>query len=109
MEDFVLDDFYVPEARLLHRRGLDSNSMGIRYPFWHAACKHHHIQYAFKAPGSKPLDTDFVKLATIPERSWRHPDLKFLAEALTNYLYKFRSYLVEEVCTEVCTVHARYV
>jgi hypothetical protein len=57
------------------------------------------MQYAFKAPGKKSLETDFVKLAAIPERSSRHPDLKFLAEALTNYLYKFRSYLVEEVCS----------
>jgi hypothetical protein len=63
------------------------------------------MQYSFKAPGKKSLDTDFVKLAAIPERSSRHPDLKFLAEALTNYLYKFRSYLVDEVCA----AHEEYV
>jgi hypothetical protein len=63
------------------------------------------MQYSFKAPGKKSLDTDFVKLAAIPERSSRHPDLKFLAEALTNYLYKFRSYLVDEVCA----AHEKYV
>lgn len=97
----------LPVSEFHCRSGLCANTIADtgRYPIWHAACKHAQMQYSFKAPGKKSLDTDFVKLAAIPERSSRHPDLKFLAEALTNYLYKFRSYLVDEVCA----AHEEYV
>jgi hypothetical protein len=100
LEDFVLEDFYVPEERLRLRRGLDSNTMGLRYPVWHSACRARHIRYTFKSPGERCQGTDFVKLATVSERSSNHPDLRSLPEALTNYLYKFHSYLVDQVCTE---------
>ena len=100
LEDFVLEDFYVPEERLRLRRGLDSNTMGLRYPVWHSACRARHIKYVFKSPGHRLKGSDFVKLATVSEQSSNHADLRFLPEALTNYLYKFHSHLVEEVCTE---------
>jgi hypothetical protein len=101
MEDFVLEDMYTPEEKVAQRRGLESNTTGLRYPIWFAACSYTKIVHTFKAPGTNKKESGFVKLATCdsPESPacQSHPHLRFLAEALAHYLDNFHGHLVPEV------------
>jgi hypothetical protein len=110
MVDFVPEDVYAPEEKLAQRRGLESNTTGLRYPIWFAACSYKKIKHTFKAPGTRQKETDFIKLATLDNPSspslTNHSELKYLSEALAQYMYNFQEHLVEEASDFTCVVCA---
>ncbi len=50
---FVLKELHQPAEQLAKKRGFDSNTMGLRFPFWLSACTHTKFTYTLTFPGSR--------------------------------------------------------
>ena len=89
LANFVLEDLDLAGARET-KNSLDSNTMGIRFPIWFAACNADTMEYNLAVPGSRKKATDVLRLASLSgDQCKRHPDLKFLAEHILKYMKDF--------------------
>lgn len=108
-DGFFWEEMHIPEAELAKKRGFDSNTMGLRYPIWYAACFHHHFEFKLVSPGTRQKGTDFVKLASLDLATsnaiTRHPDLVFLAAPLAKYLQNFHHMALDIPVSFLCIVH----
>jgi hypothetical protein len=95
LASFVLKELHEPEELLAKKRGFDSNTMGLRFPIWLAACTYTKFTYTLTSPGSRKLETDFVKLQSLASKTSsarsQHEQLKFLVHHIVKYLQNFHS------------------
>jgi hypothetical protein len=95
LASFVLKELHQPEEQLAKKRGFDSNTMGLRFPIWLAACNHTKFTYTLTSPGNRERETDFVKLQSLASKTSsarsRHEPLKFLVHHIVKYLQNFHS------------------
>jgi len=98
LRHFVVEELYTADEQLARKRGFDSNTMGLKFPIWLAACSFHLFCIELTSPGAMEKDTAYVKLQSLsqPESSAlsKHPDLKYLPTYLTKYLQNFHPELV---------------
>ena len=89
-KNFVLGELNGPEAIESKKRGLESQSMGLRFPIWIAACNHEEFSYQLACAGAKDRETAFLRFASLSEpTSWdrqRHPELQMLSSSLVKFL-----------------------
>ena len=81
------------EARC-RARGLDRNTLGLRFPIWHAAISHRQFEYKLASIEAKN-GSQYIRLATLsdPKSLWggNHPKLKYLSDQIVKYLQNFHS------------------
>ena len=105
---FNSDDLKLPDQQLAKKRGLEQNSLGLRYPIWFAACRFEDFSYKLTCAGDHKRGTDFLLLQSLGEEdSWanirlNHPELRPLAECIVKYLRNFHS---DE--NDIPVIHAR--
>jgi hypothetical protein len=96
-ERFSSDDLLLPDKQLAKKRGLEANSLGLRYPIWFAACRFERFSYELTCQGDPQRGTDFILLQSLGEpNSWvnvalQHPELNPLAFHIVKYLRNFHS------------------
>lgn len=101
-EAFFPEELHKAEELLDKKRGLENQSMGLRYPIWFTAMHHRSFQYQLTAAGSAQKDSDYIKLASLsdPDSCARqaHPELFKLSDHIVKYLKNFHfDYLQIEV------------
>jgi hypothetical protein len=96
-ERFSAQELSRPDQQLAKKRGLDANSLGLRYPIWYSACRFDKFVYNLTSKGLKERGTDFLLLQSLGDPdSWantqlKHPDLKALPSHILKYLIDFHS------------------
>lgn len=112
LASFVLKELHQPEEQVAKKRGFDSNTMGLRFPIWLAACNHTKFTYTLTSPGNRERETDFVKLQSLASKTSsarsRHEPLKFLVHHIVKYLQNFHSTALP-VTAYMCTTFALHV
>jgi hypothetical protein len=99
----VLSELYASDEALARKRGFDSNTMGLKFPIWLAACSHQLFSVELTSPGDKEKETAFVKLHSLSDQDSRarsqHPQLKYLPFYLTRYLQNFEPDILPVIYT----------
>jgi hypothetical protein len=89
-KNFLKEELKMPEAIEAKKRGLDSQSMGLRYPIWVCACDHKNYKYILTAHGNRKWETAFLRIANLSDPNSfdfeRHPQLQKLACHLVKFL-----------------------
>jgi hypothetical protein len=96
-ERFSSVDLKLPDEQLGKKRGLDANSLGLRYPIWYAACRFDKFSCRLTCQGLKDRGSDFLMLQSLGDpdswatRQLKHPDIKALSAHIVKYLHGFHS------------------
>ena len=110
--DFVFEDLQKPQQDLEKKRGFETNTMGLRFPIWAAACSFQDFNTSLAVPGQEAKGTAYIRLPSLSNPQSKeiqnHPDLKYLADHIVKYLRNFHSdeinipVSVLQVCRQFC-------
>ena len=93
--DFVFEDLQKPQQDLDKKRGFETNTMGLRFPIWAAACSFQDFNTCLAVPGQEAKGTAYIRLPSLSNPQSKeilnHPDLKYLADHIVKYLRNFHS------------------
>lgn len=88
--NFALDELDLPDQMISRKRGLESQTMGLRFPMWFTACHHMEFLYRLCSEGVASKNSDMIRLASLSNPAsaamQANKDLAKLAAHLTKFL-----------------------
>jgi hypothetical protein len=88
--NFMIDELDLPDAMILKKRGLESQTMGLRFPIWFTACRHRQFISKLVSVGSKKRGSDYIRLSSLSMpfslAMQANKDLNKLASHLSKFL-----------------------